>query len=209
MKPASAEDRALKRSSLSSSRWIRTSDVHLGRFHGQDGELVPAQPADDVGLPEALLQDEGDLGEGPVAHLVPAGVVDLLEVVDVEVEEGDPLLQAAGGLELLLGQGHEAAAVVERRQLVVKGQGQDLLLHVLPVGDVGQDGHRPAELGALDARAAADEERAAGAVLVQEDELVAVGDALGALLVRPADDGMLVLGDEREDLAGRSSPHGV
>ena len=72
-KPASADDRALKEiQPVSWSRCDQGVDVHRGRFHGQDGELVAAEPADDVGLAEALLQNEGDLDEGPVAHLVAA-----------------------------------------------------------------------------------------------------------------------------------------
>ena len=69
---------------------------HLGRRLGvrdgrqQHGELVAAEPGDHVLGPQRAADPLGDVLEQPVAHLVPEGVVDLLEPVEVEQEQPDP-----------------------------------------------------------------------------------------------------------------------
>ena len=54
----------------------------------QDAELLAAIPADDVGAAQVLAQRGGQGGEHAVAGLVAVGVVDLLEVVHVQQDEG-------------------------------------------------------------------------------------------------------------------------
>ena len=49
----------------------------------QHGELVAAQPADDVGAPRGLAQHGGQRTQGAVPGVVAAGVVERLEVVHV------------------------------------------------------------------------------------------------------------------------------
>jgi hypothetical protein len=53
---------------------------------GDDGELVPAQPADEVDLAHAFLQSRRDLGEQSIAGGVAERVVDVVETVEVEGE---------------------------------------------------------------------------------------------------------------------------
>jgi hypothetical protein len=53
----------------------------------QDGELVAAEPGDDVAGPGRLAQPRGDLQQQAVAGLVAEAVVDQLEVVEVQEED--------------------------------------------------------------------------------------------------------------------------
>ena len=74
---------------------LGTVDVAVG---AEDDELVAAEPADGVAGPGAAGQPLGELPQQVVADLVPEGVVDLLEAVDVEEEHGHR--RPAGTLEL-------------------------------------------------------------------------------------------------------------
>src|SRR4051794_16183824 len=56
---------------------------------GQDDELVPAEPADDVVSAGAGAESGGDVAQQLVAHLVAQGVVDGLEAVEVHEQHGD------------------------------------------------------------------------------------------------------------------------
>ena len=77
----------------------------LGDRHGeldvgpgqQDGELVATQPHHDVARPGDAGQPGPDESEEPVAGRVPEGVVDLLEVVEVDHEQGQGLVAAPRG----------------------------------------------------------------------------------------------------------------
>ncbi len=53
----------------------------------QDAELVSAQACERVGGADAGLHYARDLLEQPVARLMPAGVVDDLELVEIEVKQ--------------------------------------------------------------------------------------------------------------------------
>ena len=59
--------------------------VRLGQ---QDGELVATEPGDDVGLPDPARQDRADRRDELVTGGVPERVVDLLEVVEVDEQQG-------------------------------------------------------------------------------------------------------------------------
>jgi hypothetical protein len=95
--------------------------------HGQDGEFVAADPADDVGLADDLPQGRRDALQEQVADGVAVGVVDLFEIVDIEEDEVAVLLEPFGDLQLLEAEGEEAAAVVEPGQIVRLGQALVLL----------------------------------------------------------------------------------
>ena len=64
---------------------------------GEDEELVAAEAADGVAGPHLLDQPARDLPQQRVAELVAEGVVDGLEAVEVEHQEGGALL--VGGVE--------------------------------------------------------------------------------------------------------------
>ena len=65
----------------------------------EHGELVAAEPGDEVLLAHGARRRCGDLDQQPVAGLVAEAVVDDLEVVEVEEEHGDALARLGGSLE--------------------------------------------------------------------------------------------------------------
>ncbi len=65
-------------------------------------------------------------------------VVDLLEVVHVDEEEDEFAMPAAGLLELLLGEGEKATAVVQPRELVNEGERTQRVFLPLAVRDVAR-----------------------------------------------------------------------
>ena len=71
----------------------RAVEVGAGQ---QDGELVAAQPRDQVAGPHAAGEQRGDLSQRLVAAGVAVAVVDLLEVVDVEEDDADDGAGAGG-----------------------------------------------------------------------------------------------------------------
>ena len=62
----------------------------------QHGELVAADPGDEIAVVHGAAQALGDLDQQAVAGLVAEAVVDELEVVEVQEEHGQPLLRAHG-----------------------------------------------------------------------------------------------------------------
>jgi hypothetical protein len=67
-----------------------------GRPWDQHGELVPAEPGHGVDLPQRSLEPRPDLAQQLVAVVVPEGVVDVLEAVQVQQQQGRRL-QLPGG----------------------------------------------------------------------------------------------------------------
>ena len=61
----------------------------------EDGELVAAEARDQVAVAHGAAQPVRDLDQQPVAGLVAEAVVDDLEVVEVEEEDGDALAASA------------------------------------------------------------------------------------------------------------------
>ena len=108
----------------------------------QDGELVTTEPGDEVLLAQRPPQHRRGRHDQLVAGVVAPGVVDLLEVVEVEQQQGAARAGAGAQVEVL-GQGRvEATTVGQPGEHVVVGEvGQALL--VAPtlgeVDDVDQD----------------------------------------------------------------------
>ena len=92
--------------------------VHIGL---NDGEFVAAEPGDGIGFAEQGTHAAGHLADQIVAGLVPERVVDLLEAVEVDYQQGNAVGPAPrrgdGGIEPILEQG----AIGQTRQLVVEG----------------------------------------------------------------------------------------
>ena len=91
-------------------------------------ELVAAEARHRVALADVLLDPLGHLAQQLVADRVAERVVDDLEAVEVEEEDGQPLVVAVG-----LRHGERQAVVEEEavgqvRQRVVEGEVLDLLL---------------------------------------------------------------------------------
>ena len=125
----------------------------------QDAELVAAQAGEDVAAAHPGAQQGGDLLEHLVAHQVAAGVVDHLELVEVEVEQHVLAPLGAGAADGALQADLELAAVDQAGQRVVAREVDHLALHAAELGDVleHQDG---AERGARSGRRSAPPSRA-------------------------------------------------
>ena len=112
---------------------LRARDVGVRQ---DDRELVATEARDRVGASRLALQDGGGPRDRVVPDGVAVGVVDVLEVVEVDDQQRRGLVVARDvvpdPLELLL----EPAPVEEPRQRVVVGQVLQLALVALLVGDV-------------------------------------------------------------------------
>src|SRR5207247_11282669 len=64
----------------------------------EHGELVAAQPGHGIRGGEALDQPLSDLLEEEISTLVPEGVVDLLEAIEVDEQDGQPVPALLDGL---------------------------------------------------------------------------------------------------------------
>jgi len=101
-----------------------------GQVGGDDHELVAAEAGEGVGEPDGAAEIVGDVPEELVADVVAVGVVDELEAVEIDHEEG-----GAGVVDLgLLNGGGEAilkeTLVGKAREVIVEGVplvGRDLL----------------------------------------------------------------------------------
>ena len=93
--------------------------AHLVGADAQDHELVAAHAGHDVALVDGAAQALGDLDQEPVAGLVTEAVVDDLEIVEVEEEDG----QAVGGEQRGAQLGHEGGSIGEAREGVEPGDG--------------------------------------------------------------------------------------
>ena len=111
--------------STSTSRWATASACFDGSAGmEEDGELVTAQSGDDVGLTDTPGQTSCDDDEQLIAHLVPEGVVDHFEVVQIDEDQGRKTVGVADGAkpvgDLVLQQrpvGEPGERVVERLEL--------------------------------------------------------------------------------------------
>ena len=114
-----------------------------------DREFVAAEPRHHVGFAQRRLQAIGGLSEQRVAGGMAERIVDVLEAVEVEHEDGErlfpPTQPRAGLLELL----HEVGAVGEAGQQIVTRHERDLLLVAPAVGDVLVDGDPAAAVDRL------------------------------------------------------------
>ena len=115
----------------------------VGRVHAgeDDQEFIPPLPADGVRLADAAGQAQCNSLQELVAHHVAEGVVDGLETVEVEEQQGDALAVAGGAGEGLFETIVEQGAVGQAGQGVVLGQEGDARLGGLALGDVGENRH--------------------------------------------------------------------
>ena len=135
-----------------------------GKVGGEDDELIAAEAGESIGGADGFAEIGCDAVEQLVAGDVAVVVVDFFEAVEVDHEEDDAGLHAAGTLEGLKEAVFEEAAVGESGELIVESEpfvigdlvfehddehadGDEELLHVpdlgdevLPVGTVGDPG---------------------------------------------------------------------
>ena len=105
----------------------------------QDDELVPADASDDVARPRGTHETLADVGDQHVAVFVADGVVDVLQLVDVEEEDGDHLARGPGPFDGLGKFAHEQRAIGKRREAVVSGLVRQSRLELRRRRDVARD----------------------------------------------------------------------
>ena len=95
--------------------------AHVGDVLQQHGELVAAEARDRVLGPHARLHALSDGDQQPVAGVVTEAVVDRLELVQVEEQDGDRGPAAVGPLECVVEAVREQRAVGKLGERVVEG----------------------------------------------------------------------------------------
>ena len=96
----------------------------------QGDELLATDAGADIAGAEVFGEALRDAGEGGVAAGVAVAVVDLLEVIEVEQEEGEREVVAAGDGDLAGGGERESAAVEQAGEDVGAGLQLELQLHL-------------------------------------------------------------------------------
>ena len=96
-------------------------DVGYSGIAGDD-KLVSTESGDDIEFTEGAGEEVGHLLEEGGANLVAHGVVDDLEIVDVDEEDEEGLVGALGEANSLLSQDVEAAAVIQAGEFVAEGE---------------------------------------------------------------------------------------
>jgi len=84
----------------------------------ENQELVAAEPTDDVALAHAVIDTGGDLGDEGVAGRMSAGIVDLLEPIEVQHQHRDHGPVSLGAGKFVLGVLDEQVPVRQTSQLV-------------------------------------------------------------------------------------------
>jgi hypothetical protein len=88
-------------------------DVWIGQAEHQNGELVATEARHEMIWPHGFPETLDDLLQQEIAHGMPKGVVDILEVVDVEIEHGERRSPAQARIEGHRQPLHEGAAIGE------------------------------------------------------------------------------------------------
>ena len=101
----------------------------------EDDELVTTEPADGVLRPGPGDQPPGDLAQQVVTHLVSQGVVDVLEAVDIQEEDGDR--RSVRPLQFGVDELVESSTVRQCSEVVVPGLPRRHPLRLHPVGHIG------------------------------------------------------------------------
>ncbi len=136
----------------------------------QHRELVAAEPRDRVGRARALHQPLRGGLQQPVADVVPERVVHVLEVVEVDHQDRQPVLRAPRERDRVLDAVAEQAAVREQGQRVVERELAQLVLERLALGHVAQVEREPLDGGVVQ-QVAADALRDEALVLGADGQL--------------------------------------
>ena len=115
----------------------------------QDGELIAAETTDRVTIATHGPESLGDLDEDLVAGAVADGVVDRLEVIDVEHHDRMALAAVQGAIERVLGPVLKQGRVGEVGEAVMERLVLQLPLQPLALGDVAAVDHDRRDLGIL------------------------------------------------------------
>ncbi len=102
----------------------------------QHGELVAPQPAQPVSTAQLRRQAGGEMAQEAVAGLVPAGVVDQLELVQVDEAQRVPLPAAVRGFQRAVQPARDLAPVDQAGEFVMAGLVGDLAGQFVRFGHV-------------------------------------------------------------------------
>ena len=111
----------------------------------QDAELLAAVAADQVARADGRLQRAGDEGERAVAGVVPLGVVDELEVIEVDHQDRDRMAVADAHRHLGRRQAHPGAPVEHAGEAVDGREALELARRLVAVRQqhtIGEHGRR-------------------------------------------------------------------
>jgi hypothetical protein len=103
----------------------------IGQPRQNDGEFVPAEPRDHLGLVEHAGDPRRDRLQHVVARCMPEQVVHLLEPIEIETQHAETARRGQRRLNLLVELLVEAAAVGDAGERVVVGEEADVLLGLL------------------------------------------------------------------------------
>ena len=109
----------------------------------KEGELVPAQSRDHVGGAQKLGQAPGDLLQHQVADVMAKGVVDLLEPVEIDNQQGEPVARAPGPATAVVHAIIEERPIGKARQRIVERLVFQRIVVCLLIGDVADVGDLP------------------------------------------------------------------
>jgi hypothetical protein len=163
----------------------------LGRARDDEGELVTAEPGDEVTVARGRAQPVGHLGEQQVPGLVAGHVVDDLEAVEVDEQHAGRLAGRGTGAGRLEG-GHQPGPVGQSGEVVGPGHPLELALGGAPVGHVPQVQHDLVVGRALDAHAGGTDDLDVAAVAGRRPQGHGGGQADG---------------DPGEDVPGQTGQH--
>ncbi|MEE2764745.1 MAG: hypothetical protein VYA91_14780 [Pseudomonadota bacterium] len=144
--------------------------------HQHHGEFVARQSADGVAATDTGTQGPGDLDQHTVADRVAVDIVDLLEAVDVNEDDGARPARIQDFLEIVL----KTAAVADAGQWIVVGQPLQGFFVPLALGQINADGQEnvPTLFILHDRASPVDVDRVAlmiGELRVQLDHLALLG----------------------------------
>lgn len=122
---------------------VRDAARGVNRRAGEDqAKLVATQTAQNVGLAQSASHDVGDAAQRRVTGGVAIGIVDVLEVIDVEQNERRSAVIATRERVRPDELGIKRAPIEQPRQRIVRGEVPQAVLHPLGLGDVANDrGH--------------------------------------------------------------------
>ena len=124
------------RAATSSAAWRAASSASVGELGQQDQELVAAEPGEHPRRPRCPRRRPGDPPQQPVAGAVAEGVVDELEVVEVDEQQRDRAARARAAVHAAAQLRLQLGAVGQPGQRVEVGEAGDLLLRAQALGDV-------------------------------------------------------------------------
>ena len=135
--PAISQGSAIALRSLSATA---SAAALVGRALAQHAELVAAEPGDELALADDVVEPGRDDRQELVPPVMAERVVDLLEPLEIDEEDGQSLLLAILGLERLVEPLAELRPVGKPGQVVVQGlvgDGVELAIH--PARDAPHD----------------------------------------------------------------------